>query len=266
MGRRRVITSYVATACVDHCVRGPTGDPLGIGRRKEGMKLDVRRIVYKMPQGPKDDRRWIVDRWVTKVRRGVKMADESPNRSDDEYGKLIRSIAERRDRNAFACLFDHFAPRIRGMILRTGASVEQAEDIAQEAMLTLWRKAGYFDPLRATPAAWVFAIARNLRIDGIRRERRAQVHALLDRVEPEAPEQPDNLVDIDERQRRVAEALQHLPPEQAEVVRMSFIEGKAHGEISKCLELPLGTVKSRLRLAMVRLRQALADLAEEETP
>lgn len=230
------------------------------------MKLDVRRMVHKMPQGAKDDRRWMLGRWVTTVQRGAEMKNDGPERSDDDYGKMIRSIAERRDRTAFACLFDHFAPRIRGMILRTGASAEQAEDIAQEAMLTLWRKADYFDPLRAAPAAWVFAIARNLRIDGIRRERRAQVHACLERVEPEGPEQPDHLVNADERQRRVVEALKHLPPEQAEVVHMSFVEGKAHGEISKCLDLPLGTVKSRLRLAMVRLRQALADLAEEETP
>ncbi|SEB98752.1 RNA polymerase sigma-70 factor, ECF subfamily [Beijerinckia sp. 28-YEA-48] len=193
------------------------------------------------------------------------MTGKGPDQSDKDYGEMIRLIAQRRDRQAFACLFDHFAPRIRGMILRTGATVEIAEDVAQDAMLTLWRKAEYFDPQRAAPAAWVFAIARNLRIDGIRRDRRAQMHALLDRIEPEAPEQPDQRASLDERQRRVADALKYLPAEQAEVVRMSFVEGKAHGEISKCLELPLGTVKSRLRLAMIRLRQALGDLAEEKT-
>ena len=168
---------------------------------------------------------------------------------------------ECRDKEAFAQLFDHFAPRIKAMLMRTGTAAEVAEDLAQDAMLTLWRKADFFDPSRASVAAWVFTIARNLRIDVARRERRARLHAVLENIEPEAQQQPDQIVSLAEREQKVRLAMQQLPAEQAEVVKLSFVEGKAHGDIATCLGIPLGTVKSRLRLAMGRLRQILEEVA-----
>jgi RNA polymerase sigma-70 factor (ECF subfamily) len=107
----------------------------------------------------------------------------------------------------------------------------------------------------------VFTIARNLRIDVARRERRAKLHAALETIEPESQEQPDQLVSLAEREQKVRLAMQQLPAEQAEVVKLSFVEGKAHGDIAECLRIPLGTVKSRLRLAMGRLRQILEEVA-----
>ncbi len=175
-------------------------------------------------------------------------------------GRWIAAVASSRDRTAFAALFDFYAPRVKAMLMRSGASAEAAEDIAQETLLTLWRKAALFDPSRASAAAWIFAIARNLRIDRLRADARATLYALTERPEPEATERPDGAYDTGERARRVRDAMEALPPEQARVVQLSFFEGRAHGDIAQSLDLPLGTVKSRLRLAMERLRGLLGDL------
>jgi RNA polymerase sigma-70 factor (ECF subfamily) len=172
----------------------------------------------------------------------------------------IRAVAIRRDRAAFAALFGLYAPRIKAMLMRSGAAADAAEDVAQEALLTVWRKAGYFAPERASAAAWVFTIARNIRIDRLRGERRAAQYAPLEMAAPEAPEGPDKNLDASEREERLRSALNALSQEQRSVVQLSFFEGRAHGDIAALLNLPLGTVKSRVRLAMTRMRNLLGDL------
>lgn len=172
----------------------------------------------------------------------------------------IAAIADGQDRAAFAALFEFYAPRIKGMLIRIGTPADTAEDMAQETLLTVWRKAGYFDPARASASAWIYAIARNLRIDRLRGDRRAKIYAALEPAEREAPEGPDRALDAAERDQRVRTALKELSPEQVRVVELSFFEGRAHGDIAALLNLPLGTVKSRVRLAMARLRNLLGDL------
>jgi RNA polymerase sigma-70 factor (ECF subfamily) len=172
----------------------------------------------------------------------------------------IRAIAERQDRAAFASLFEFYAPRIKAMLTRLGAAADAAEDLAQETLLTVWRKAAYFDPDRASAAAWIFTIARNLRIDRLRGDNRAKLYAPYKMVEPEGPQHPDSALSAAERDERVRAALKELSQEQVRVVQLSFFEGRAHGDIATLLDLPLGTVKSRVRLAMARLRNLLGDL------
>jgi RNA polymerase sigma-70 factor, ECF subfamily len=172
----------------------------------------------------------------------------------------IVAIAERQDRGAFALLFRFYAPRIKTMLMRSGASGEVAEDLAQETLLSVWRKAAQYDPKRAGAAAWIFTIARNLRTDLLRRNRRARLLAVYETVEEtDDSARPDDVMDHSELQSRVRAALSELPEEQISVVRLSFAEGRAHGDIAKLLNLPLGTVKSRLRLAMNRLRNLLGE-------
>ena len=175
---------------------------------------------------------------------------------------LIARIAKHADKEAFALLFDMFAPRVKYFLMRQGTSMEFAEELAQEALLTVWRKADYFARSRGTAASWIFTIARNLRIDTARRDKRAQLFAMTDNVDVdrEEPAQPDELVSAAESAVRVREAMRDLPAEQLEVVRLSFVEGAPHSEIADRLDLPLGTVKSRLRLAMRRMRKSLEDL------
>ena len=183
-----------------------------------------------------------------------------PAAASDGYAEMIGRIAANADRDAFAALFGHFAPRVKSYMLRLGAEPPLAEELAQETLLTVWRKAGAFDRAKAAPSTWIFTIARNLRIDAARRARRVEP-AEDPSDAPDAEPAPDAALAATQSEGRVRLALDKLPPEQAEVVRLSFFSDKPHSEIAEELKLPLGTVKSRLRLAMGRLRELLGDLA-----
>ena len=180
---------------------------------------------------------------------------------DSALPGLIEAVARRRDRDAFVALFDYYAPRIKGFLMRSGLAAGHADDLAQDALLAVWQKAAQFDRSRASASAWIFTIARNLRIDGLRRDKRAAAHVFDDADLPDAPAQPSEELETSERASRVRAALKNLSKEQVRVVELSFFEGKAHAEIAEQLSLPLGTVKSRVRLAMNRLRELLGDLS-----
>jgi RNA polymerase sigma-70 factor (ECF subfamily) len=170
---------------------------------------------------------------------------------------LVAQVAVSQDRDAFAALFDHYAPRLAAYLQRLGSEPALAEEIVQDTMATLWRKAALFDPLKSSVGTWLYRIARNRRIDLLRRAHGMEVE--LDEALPlvdDAP-QPDDALDARERERLVAEALASLPPEQLSLVRLAFFEGRSHSEIAQATGLPLGTVKSRIRLAFSRLRRSL---------
>jgi RNA polymerase sigma-70 factor (ECF subfamily) len=171
----------------------------------------------------------------------------------------LLAVAADADRSAFAALFAHFAPRIKTYLLRLGAGPGQAEEVAQETMLAVWRKARLFDPAKADASTWIFAIARNQRIDALRRERRPEIAPDDPVLTPDPEPASDDQMAVAERARLLKDAIAQLPAEQAEVLRLSYFEDKPHSEIEAALGIPLGTVKSRLRLAMVRLRSALGD-------
>lgn len=195
---------------------------------------------------------------------GTAMADSSDaTRHGDPWSKRIVAIAERQDRAAFADLFAYFAPRLKGYLQKTGTSETQAEELAQETMLAVWRKAHLFDAGHASAATWIFTIARNLRIDSMRRERRGGT-VRVEEVEAEFEVDDQPLADARllsaEAETRMRKALKALPSDQLRVIEMSFFEDRAHGEIARVLQIPLGTVKSRVRLAMRRLRGLLDEL------
>lgn len=173
------------------------------------------------------------------------------------YSDLIVKVATDRDQSAFAELFDYFAPRLKGYLMKQGADASAAEEIAQDVMVTLWRKADLFDPAKSAASTWLFRIARNRRIDRLRRQKTAALDPEDPSLHPSAA--ADVVVEMDARLReeRVRAALGTLPDEQAEVIRQAFFSGLSHSEISENTGLPLGTVKSRIRLAFARLRQAI---------
>lgn len=184
--------------------------------------------------------------------RGVDSAAE-PSDAD-----LIVRVAGG-DRAAFAQLFSSYAPRVKSYLLRLGAHGALAEDMAQDALLSVWRRAASYDPQKAGASTWIFVIARNCWIDKLRRERveLAYRSSLYD-GEDSAPEDgPDRELESGEDQGRVRAALEVLSEDQKAVVRLSFFEDRPHSEIADALALPLGTVKSRLRLAMAKLRAQL---------
>ena len=174
-----------------------------------------------------------------------------------DFADLIEKIAESQDRDAFAALFAHFAPRLKGYLLRLGASDGQAEEVLQEALLTVWRKAHLFDRKKAAASTWIFTIARNRRIDILRKKKFPEIDAEDPSLVPDAPRPPDEEVIEAREGEAVRVALEKLPEEQRELVRLAFYNGWSHSKIAADTNLPLGTVKSRLRLAFSRLRNEL---------
>lgn len=182
----------------------------------------------------------------------------------DELNEWMRAVGHDSDRTAFAALFRHFAPRIKAYLARTGSSEEQAEELAQETMVALWRRASSFDPQRAQLSTWLYTIARNLRIDHLRRAA-GSADSDIEEVETEELRDddqlsPDEHLHAAQRERSVRRALEALPREQALVLRLSFYEEHAHAAIAEALRIPLGTVKSRIRLAVTQLRRHLDGL------
>ncbi len=174
-----------------------------------------------------------------------------------ELAALVAAVAGRRDREAFARLFDHFAPRLNAYLLRLGTEASTAEELTQEVMVTLWRKADQFDPAKSSVATWLYRIARNRRIDAARRDRVDYLDPLEPAFEIADDPQTDRALDLQQREEVLRTAMESLPAEQLELVRLAFFDGLSHSEIAEKLSLPLGTVKSRIRLAFTRLRRQL---------
>ena len=177
------------------------------------------------------------------------------------HDRLIEAIALRRDRDAFAALFEYFAPRLKAWLIKSGATPGAAEDFAQDAMLTVWRKADLFDCHKARAATWIFTIARNRRLDILRRDARPLPTPEIE-LAGEEVRRPDELLSMSQDADRIRDALTRLTPEHVEVLRLAFFMDSSHSEIAKHLDLPLGTVKSRIRNAMTKLRLILAPSEE----
>lgn len=177
----------------------------------------------------------------------------------DEHASLVVRVAVARDETAFKSLFAIFGPRVKAMLMRQGCEAQIAEDVAQEAMISVWRKAALFDPRKGSVATWIFTIARNLRIDRLRRERVFQ--EFDDDAAEEASDAPlpDEMLESRQTQERMRKVLAELPAEQVEVVMLAYVDGLSHSEIATRLEMPMGTVKSRMRLAYQKIRTAFED-------
>lgn len=174
-----------------------------------------------------------------------------PNWSD-----LVIRVRDHQDEEAFAQLFNHFAPRIKGFLMKSGANAASAEECAQDVMVTLWQKAAQFDPTRASAATWIFTIARNRRIDVFRRQNRPEPTDLPWGPEPEV-EAADALA-LQQETRKLSAALDALPDKQKDIVKRAFYGELTHAELAEETGLPLGTIKSRIRLALNRLRAAMS--------
>lgn len=170
----------------------------------------------------------------------------------------VSAVARTRDREAFTRLFDHFAPRLNAYLRRLRLAPETAEELSQEVMEVVWRKAHLFDPAKSSVATWIFRIALNRRIDLGRRDRdRAGGEPAVAELIDLRPGSDDSL-DSAQREARVRAALAALAPAQRDLVQLAFFDGLSHSAIADRTGLPLGTVKSRLRLAFGRLRRELA--------
>lgn len=182
------------------------------------------------------------------------MAQDTPPDPAPWVSEMIR-IRDHRDRAAFARLFGHFAPRVKGFLMKSGTEAGIAEDCAQDVMVTVWNKAHLFDPSRASVSTWVFTIARNRRIDLARRERRPEPEDLGWGPEPETAQ--DDSVMLQQETELLGRALAELPARQRELIEKCYFGDLSHREIADVTGLPLGTIKSRIRLALDKLRHAM---------
>lgn len=173
---------------------------------------------------------------------------------------FLTAVAERRDREAFKALFEAFGPRIRAFVGRRGTDPATADEIVQETFVNVWRKAHLFDPGKSSASTWMYAIARNVRIDLLRRENRPAFDPTDPALVPEPEPSAHQVVSHAQETARLKDALALLPDEQQQVLRLAFVEEKTHAEVSEELGIPLGTVKSRIRLALGRIRTQLEDL------
>lgn len=182
----------------------------------------------------------------------------APLTERERFADCVEAIADRRDWAAFSALFRHYAPRIKHYVRRLGANDALAEELAQDVMVTLWRKAALFDRRQASVSTWIFRIARNRRIDALRRGRRPDLDPHDPALTPPLEDAPDAGLTTGERERLLRTAMADLPGEQLELLQAAFYDGLSHREIAERSGLPLGTVKSRIRLAFNKLRARLA--------
>ncbi|QKX18467.1 sigma-70 family RNA polymerase sigma factor [Microbulbifer sp. YPW1] len=191
----------------------------------------------------------------------VQASDQARN---DEWSKLLIRVGRHRDRAAFEQLYCHFSPLIKGFQFSRGgqsSASEAADELVQEVMFKVWRKAPSFNPDKAAASTWIYTIMRNCRIDALRRHGRQpdtdESLNVEDIWDDSQDDQPLIYLQQSRSESAVADGLQSLPPEQSHVIEKAYIEGKSHSEISEELGLPLGTVKSRVRLALKKLQSTI---------
>jgi len=188
------------------------------------------------------------------------MAQQTYHKPNDEAFDpqvLLGRVGTDRDRAAFVRLFNHYAPRLKSYLLKNGMDSAGAEEVVQNTFVTVWEKAASFNPARAAASTWIFTIARNKRIDALRRDRLIEINSDSPALANAVSVAQDTPYADDQAVGRLNAAIEDLPDEQARLLRMAFFEDKSHSVIAKETKIPLGTVKSRLRLGLDRLRQTL---------
>ena len=185
---------------------------------------------------------------------------KKPDLAGDSMNDLLTTVAKRQDQAAFRALFEHFAPRIKAFMYRQGVASDVAEEIAQETMVNVWRKANQFDPSKASSSTWIFTIARNVRIDLLRKQNRPMPDMNDPAMVSDPVVSPHQTISREQEVSLLNKNIESLPAEQRQVLHLAFFEEKTHAMIAIQLGIPLGTVKSRIRLAFNTLRAGLGDI------
>ncbi|OOY20083.1 RNA polymerase subunit sigma [Thioclava sediminum] len=197
-----------------------------------------------------------------KIMDDRKSAKPTPEAACEQTDWLV-AVRDKRDKLAFARLYDHFSPRLKGMLVRSGMTQAAAEDVVQDVMLTIWRKAHLYDETRARASAWIYRIARNRQIDVIRRRPRPVPDELIAEAETRETREADAAIGLEQEAAQLREAIEALPEAQREIIERAYVGELTQAEIREATGLALGTIKSRIRLALEKLRHELRDLREE---
>lgn len=217
--------------------------------------------IDTLEQGPASYGQYAAARGL--MTRARSMNDTRPHKvtadrqqENTQWAECIARIRDHADEAAFAQLFAHFAPRVKAFLMKSGADATLAEECAQDVMATLWQKAHLFDPTRASASTWIFTIARNRRIDALRKSRRPEPEDLTWGPDHD-PDQADVLA-LQQETDQLAQAIASLPDKQKALIEAAYFGDLSHSEIAEKTGLPLGTIKSRIRLALDRLRHAMS--------
>ena len=187
----------------------------------------------------------------------TKIKSVKNNSESEKNDSLLVNIGESRDKVSFKKIYKYFSPRIKGYIMKLGAEESMAEEIVQETMTTIWRKSDTYDPKNAGASTWIFTIARNKRIDRLRKDGKKLSNLIDPSLQPQSEKMPDeNLIDK-EIKAEFSLILKKISPDQAKIIKAAYYEGKTHKEISDEIKIPLGTVKSRVRLALKHIKDEL---------
>lgn len=177
-------------------------------------------------------------------------SDEKRKKIRDEWSAVLTTLGQSQDKVAFSKLYEYFAPRVKAYIIRFGMPVASAEELTQESLLAVWRKAHLYNRSKASASTWIFTLARNQCIDRLRREKAMEYELPEEEADPDQRHYGEHAVVAN----RMESAIAQLPEAQAQVLYLSYYEGKSHSEIAEQLGIPLGSVKSRLRLAFNKLK------------
>ena len=169
----------------------------------------------------------------------------------------MKQIADHQDKSSFKMIFDYFGPRLKSFLMSSGAEESIAEEVVQETMCVVWTKADYYDPKMASPSTWIYTIARNKKIDILRKSRKAVLENIDTAILPPIIPRLEEDIEHDQKFEVINQYLDELPKEQLALLKMNFIEEKSHGEIAEITKIPLGTIKSRIRLAMEKIRERI---------
>jgi RNA polymerase sigma-70 factor (ECF subfamily) len=172
-----------------------------------------------------------------------------------QWAKDLELIQSKQSVEAFERLFNVFAPKVKGFLMKSGTDNAMADECVQEVMATVWNKAHLFDPTRASASTWIFTIARNKKIDAIRKQKRPEPEDLG--WGPEHEPDQEAVIGLQQETARLGQAIAKLPEKQRHLLERAYFSDMSHSEIAAATGLPLGTIKSRIRLALDRLRHAM---------
>ena len=188
--------------------------------------------------------------------RNIKAASFSAD-TDDDLTLCVELIGKNQDKLAFNSIFKYFAPRLKSFLVKAGSTDSQAEEVIQEVMIAVWTKSATYDSSKSSVSTWIYTIARNKKIDILRKTRKAILEDIETAVLPPVESKADENIEHDQKFDMVAQYLDDLPEDQLNLLKMNFFEEKSHGEIAELTKIPLGTVKSRIRLALEKIRGKL---------
>ena len=180
--------------------------------------------------------------------------DHYNKKKKSQYIEALSKIASKKDMASFKIIFDYFGPRLKSFLMSSGSTESVAEEIIQETMTIVWTKADYYNPKLASPSTWIYTIARNKKIDILRKSNKAILEDIEVASLPPIESKLEDDIELDQKFDIINKYLDDLPKDQLELLKLNFIEEKSHGEIAKITNIPLGTVKSRIRLAMEKIR------------